>query len=262
MKQALDQDIWAAAYDVTSTTPPVDVVLEEDPRVVNGSLHSMQTAWRQPFSGDIHNSFLEIVDDMNDNFKDNETVKHYAKLLPVIQSSGVGKSRLLDEVCRHRLGITFTLRLPHETGYPPGDIEITEFLGSSERKNQSEHSTMVAFLSSAVAEGMFATLGFRNLMLLFLADILPRSPVTALADDHIKTWGSATGFETYFHKIMSPLEYQKSPGPPHGEHNRVAPGVAIASTRSPERSSFCTKVLEASKTLAETFVKDESWMNI
>jgi len=161
-------DLLEAAYN------PAGVRLEEDPRVVSGSLHSMQTAWRQQFSGNIHHSFLGVIDDMNDNFKDTETVKHYAKLLPVIQSSGVGKSRLLDEVCRHRLGVTFTLRLPHETGFPPGDIEITKFLRSSEKIHQSQHSTMVAFLSSTVAEGMFANLGFRNLMLLFLADILLR----------------------------------------------------------------------------------------
>lgn len=73
---------------------------------------------------------------------------------------------------------------------------------------------MVAFLSSAVAEGMVVNSGFgKFIRYCSLLKIFP-IPVTALLDYHMqKNQGSAIGFMAYFHEIMAPLEYQKSQRP-------------------------------------------------
>src|SRR5438309_914531 len=41
-------------------------------------------------------------------------VNRYAKIIPIIQSSGTGKSRLLDEISKEFLTMYFTLRHPAE----------------------------------------------------------------------------------------------------------------------------------------------------
>ena len=128
--------------------------LEEDPRTVSGSLRSMQVAWRQPFAGELYHSLLRVVDEQDVNFQDREgSMKHYAKIIPIVQSSGMGKSKLLDQCCLVRLGIVFTLRLHGETGFPPGDLEITDLLRDSVAETKSQHTTVVAFLSSTITQG-------------------------------------------------------------------------------------------------------------
>ena len=59
----------------------------------------------------------------------------YCKALSIIQSSGTGKSRLVDEISKEFLSLSFVLRLEGETGYPPGDHEITKYLRSGIRNN-------------------------------------------------------------------------------------------------------------------------------
>lgn len=54
------------------------------------------------------------------------------RAVSIVQSSGTGKSRLVDEISKSFLGISFALRLDGETGYPPGDHEITRYLRSSD----------------------------------------------------------------------------------------------------------------------------------
>ena len=50
--------------------------------------------------------------------------QYYAKIIPVIQSSGTGKSRLLSEFGKTTLSVYYTIRESDETGYPPGDESI------------------------------------------------------------------------------------------------------------------------------------------
>lgn len=51
----------------------------------------------------------------------------YAKIIPIIQSSGTGKSRLVDELGKEFLSISFVFRLDGESGYPPGDPRDHKF---------------------------------------------------------------------------------------------------------------------------------------
>lgn len=114
----------------------------------------MQVAWRQPFFGEWHHSLLRVVDERDQHFQDREGfMKHYAKVIPIVQSSGIGKLKLLDQCSLLRLGIVFTLRLHGQTGFPPGDLEVTDLLRDSAAESRSQHTTMVAFLSSTIVQG-------------------------------------------------------------------------------------------------------------
>ena len=86
-------------------------------------------------------------------------MNRYAKTMPIIQSSGTGKSRLLDEISKEFLTISFILRRPMEDGYPPGDPEITTFLtdmldmiASEARLNAVLHAHTVALLAGTLAQ--------------------------------------------------------------------------------------------------------------
>lgn len=74
----------------------------------------------------------------------------YAKMIPVIQSSGMGKSRLINELSKEILSVSFVLRKNEESGYPPGDTEITEFLTLGAPGN--EHSRIVALFAGAIKQ--------------------------------------------------------------------------------------------------------------
>ena len=105
--------------------------------------------WKRPFWGNSVNVLKELLLDEERVFqKDN----FYAKSMTIIQSSGTGKSRLLDELSKEFLTISFTLRHPHkDTGWPPGDHEITHFLTcSTDYKELAARA--VALLAAALAQ--------------------------------------------------------------------------------------------------------------
>ena len=85
----------------------------------------------------------------------------YSKVVPVVQSSGARKSRLLDRYGAERVGIIYTIRGKEELEYPPGDPEVAGFLGGSVeglsigKKRATEHAKMVCLLAATVKAGQF-----------------------------------------------------------------------------------------------------------
>jgi len=70
----------------------------------------------------------------------------YSKSINIVQSSGMGKSRLADEMGKKNFQFAFVFRNPGDTGYPPGDTEITNYL----RQSSPDPSILVAALYAAV----------------------------------------------------------------------------------------------------------------
>jgi hypothetical protein len=105
--------------------------------------------WKRPFWGDSVELLKALLLDEERVFQRDE---FYAKSLTIIQSSGTGKSRLLDELSKELLTISFALRHPHkDAGWPPGDHEITHFLTcSTDYKELAARA--VAFLAAALAQ--------------------------------------------------------------------------------------------------------------
>ena len=89
----------------------------------------------------------------------------YAKIIPIIQSSGMGKSRLMDEISKSHLTILFTFRKNGESGFPPGDPEITRFVDKAllwkrnkSQKSQAEEVMMAHSNALALILGALRTL--------------------------------------------------------------------------------------------------------
>ena len=105
--------------------------------------------WKRPFWGNSLNVLKELLVDEENIFQKD---KFYAKSMTIIQSSGTGKSRLLDELSKELLTISFVLRHPcKDVEWPPGDHEITDFLTcSTEYKELIARA--VALLAAALAQ--------------------------------------------------------------------------------------------------------------
>jgi len=105
--------------------------------------------WKRPFWGNSLNVLKELLVDEENIFQKD---KFYAKSMTIIQSSGTGKSRLLDELSKELLTISFALRHQcKDVGWPPGDHEITDFLTcSTEYKELIARA--VALLAAALAQ--------------------------------------------------------------------------------------------------------------
>jgi hypothetical protein len=81
--------------------------------------------------------------------------------MSIVQSSGTGKSRLVDELGGDAFSISFTLRENGASGYPPGDPEVVKFLKVDKRNGASDknfnaackHARLISFLGAAVSEG-------------------------------------------------------------------------------------------------------------
>ncbi|KAH8113152.1 hypothetical protein DFH11DRAFT_1728064 [Phellopilus nigrolimitatus] len=72
----------------------------------------------------------------------------YVNICPIIQSSGTGKSRAVDQLSTTHFVLPFCLRLRGSSGFPPGDHQIREFL-TREVETKSETLKLVdVFLAS------------------------------------------------------------------------------------------------------------------
>src|SRR5438874_8835159 len=112
--------------------------------------------WKGEFRGNAVNVLKTLIQDENRMF---DKKSYYARILPIIQSSGMGKSRLLDEVSKEFLTVSFSLRRPKETGCPPGYPTVRSFLTNGPRKDEEHNARAVAFLG--------ATLSRRKILLIW-----------------------------------------------------------------------------------------------
>ena len=79
----------------------------------------------------------------------------YSKTLSIIQSSGTGKSRLADEMGKECFSFPFVFRMEGQTGYPPGDAEVTSYFcgASSQLSGLSTPIRVACFLAAVGVTG-------------------------------------------------------------------------------------------------------------
>ncbi|CCM07240.1 uncharacterized protein FIBRA_09586 [Fibroporia radiculosa] len=85
-------------------------------------------AWRLPFEGHYHQVLLRTISNMSEHVRLNQS---YANYLPLVQSSGTGKSRTVDELAKSIFTIPFNVRDAAANigyAYPPSDTSIVAFL--------------------------------------------------------------------------------------------------------------------------------------
>lgn len=143
--------------------------LIDDNTVIRGEAEDLSRAWDlENFHGGAASIFRSVLKASDDNF---EPCKHYAKAIAIVQSSGVGKSRMVDQLSKEIPAIIYTLRKPLQTGYPPGDPEIVQFPLESTRLTSSgrgiEHAGSVALLSASISESLWYPF---NLHVITMAD--------------------------------------------------------------------------------------------
>lgn len=144
-------------------------VQQKEPAGISGpgpnaktSLTRIHAAWNQPYRGTTDAVLTELIRIESAEFE--KTNHPYAKMMPVTQSSGAGKSRLIDQFSQKHLGVVYTFRLENQTGYPPSDVEITSLVQealipildqSKQRMCTQEHSTAVALIGSTCLTSTF-----------------------------------------------------------------------------------------------------------
>jgi hypothetical protein len=63
-------------------------------------------AWGRPYLGDAHQILLKAIDDLHNL----SSIRSYAKIIPIVQSSGTGKSKTVDRIATERLLFPMCLR--------------------------------------------------------------------------------------------------------------------------------------------------------
>jgi hypothetical protein len=136
-------------------------------KLAHGSqLATVQSAWREKFFGDAFDQVVTAAEKSFDPFS------NHSRFMPIVQSSGMENSRLIDQYATKIFDIVFTLRLDEQTGYPPGDIEITDLL-HSETADRDVHTVFAALLVGAVERGESSSRSSSN------RNQLPRSQLSA-----------------------------------------------------------------------------------
>jgi hypothetical protein len=86
-------------------------------------------------------------------------IGHYAKTIDIVQSSGMGKSRLVSEMAKKVMTISFVLRKPGQTGFPPGDMEVLDFvLAGNSISMQNTHMRAMCLLGGTFFEGQCSSI--------------------------------------------------------------------------------------------------------
>ena len=167
--KASDLDIWTAAakllkaFDVY-TLPKTQTFYSRSPRksAVNRGLE-------KDWINDYFPHSLKALRSLIREYQKLAVEKYYAKTLVFVQSSGMGKSRLVDSFGQECPMINFILREEEATGFPPADPEILKFLrtkpppitpavSSSKTSESPEEMTAVAWnhaLAAALLQASF-----------------------------------------------------------------------------------------------------------
>ena len=109
--------------------------------------------WQRQYHGDALNAIKERLN-RYEIAQQERSLAYYAKYITIIQSSGTGKSRLVDQLSKEFFTIGLTLRNANERGYPPGDVEILKFL-KKDSASVKMHSRMIALLCASLEYGKF-----------------------------------------------------------------------------------------------------------
>ena len=117
------------------------------------TIKALQQQWSSNYVGQSLDALKDKLKRYHRCFEHNEGL--YARIMSIIQSSGTGKSRLVNELAVSVLGIAFTLRENGSSGYPPGDPEVVQFLKVDLNLGPAlQQERIICFLGAAISIGM------------------------------------------------------------------------------------------------------------
>ncbi|KAF8138816.1 hypothetical protein EV363DRAFT_1445610 [Boletus edulis] len=88
-----------------------------------------ETSWEHPYVGDAANALWDHIVKWFGVETGPAGRELYARYCAIVQSSGMGKSRVVDELSKFRFVIPVNLLDPESSGYPPSDISALRYLG-------------------------------------------------------------------------------------------------------------------------------------
>ncbi|EJU02063.1 hypothetical protein DACRYDRAFT_21854 [Dacryopinax primogenitus] len=153
-------------------------------------------AYEVPFQSDAREAFVQELYAIDKGLLTDEKAKIYGRCVSIINSSGVGKSRLAgqlgigrvedpistNEPCRPEeplLAIPVNLRGANAPGWPPGDDAVRSYFEDSSRNDSgsaSGHVRCAAFLGAALSQALGS-----------LKDIVKSNPTIGYVE-LIRTW--------------------------------------------------------------------------
>ncbi|KAG6835607.1 hypothetical protein H0H93_016564 [Arthromyces matolae] len=146
--------------------PLVDYILEADekhPKPKKNTApapepftHATKAAWQIPYIGSTPQLLKRTIEDICKKQEEFKEFKPYANFLAIIQGSGTGKSRAVDELAQTVFTIPVCIRpLNDNSGYPPGDVgenPVHDFFSVKqlERTAFLYHRRYIMFLLKAI----------------------------------------------------------------------------------------------------------------
>ncbi|ETW75888.1 hypothetical protein HETIRDRAFT_390312 [Heterobasidion irregulare TC 32-1] len=123
-----------------------------EPGIHVDQAHILWENFRSPYLGETANNFVTALDHYESNY-DPET--HYGKTVAIVQSSGTGKSRLIEEISKRIPSISICLRQDERptTGWPPTDTPAVHFFTRSRAVLKNPHMAeelAAAFLGALI----------------------------------------------------------------------------------------------------------------
>ncbi|KAM6499182.1 hypothetical protein JOM56_004690, partial [Amanita muscaria] len=97
-------------------------------------------SWERPYVG-------QAAEALWTHIRNHYNKQIYAHSCSVVQSSGMGKSRTVDELGKKCFSIPINLRDAQSTGYPPADLEVLNFL-TIERQEDPSYRRACCFIDA------------------------------------------------------------------------------------------------------------------
>lgn len=121
-------DAFSALLDKLDTfsAPQPSTPGAETPVKTNRADQSLRTHWESPYLGSACHRLRSAIQ----KYQETSSPDYYSKAIYLMQSSGAGKSRLANEYGNITPMVTFVIREPTQSGFPPSDDPVYSFLQS------------------------------------------------------------------------------------------------------------------------------------
>ncbi|KAG6819007.1 hypothetical protein H0H93_016449 [Arthromyces matolae] len=106
-----------------------------------------QKSWEEPFIGDAANVLRETII----NHTETLHLNLYSMSMSIIQSSGTGKSRLIDELAHTIPIVSLNTRPSNHSGFPAADEQVRDFLDITDDTSDAADKKYYCFLSALFA---------------------------------------------------------------------------------------------------------------
>ncbi|KIL67286.1 hypothetical protein M378DRAFT_9526 [Amanita muscaria Koide BX008] len=131
-------DLLARPEFTILNTPNIAPTFEESRQQEQATKKS----WERPYVGQAAEALWTHI---RSHYNTNKQI--YEHSCSVVQSSGMGKSRTVDELGKKCFSIPINLRDAQSTGYPPADLEVLNFL-TIERQEEPSYRRACCFIDA------------------------------------------------------------------------------------------------------------------